>query len=185
MLKTVALTLILSLAPMVVMAETPKAPAAKPEMSKLSPMTGVWKGRAKGTDRAGKAYDIIQTERVGFMLDGDVLVVEGKGYEDGGAVAFNALGVVSYNAMTQKYEFRAYSGGFAGTHSFEVTPEGFVWEMAAGPKAKIRYLIVIKDGTWVETGEYIAEGQPGRKFIELNLKRVGDSDWPVAGTIKP
>jgi len=57
-----------------------------------------------------------------------------------------------------------------------------VWEIPAGPMT-IRYTAVIKDGGWLEVGDRIIPGKEPVRFFEMNLKRVGDSDWPVSGTI--
>jgi hypothetical protein len=114
-----------------------------------------------------------------------VLVIEGTGYDAGGKVAFNAFGVISWNAQTQGYEFRAYNGGRAGTFKMTPTDTGAVWEMPAGPNANIVSTITIKDGTWHEVQQYVAQGQPARTTVEMNLKRIGDSDWPATGAIKP
>jgi hypothetical protein len=32
-------------------------------------------------------------------------------------------------------------------------------------------------------GERIAQGQPPLRVVELNLRRVGDTDWPGAGAV--
>jgi len=49
----------------------------------------------------------------------------------------------------------------------------------------IRYTAVIKDGTWNEVGDRVTKGQEPVRFFEMNLTRVGDSDWPAAGAIPP
>ena len=50
---------------------------------------------------------------------------------------------------------------------------------------KIRYTAVIKDGAWREVGDQIAPGKEPARFFEMNLKRVGDTDWPAGGAISP
>jgi hypothetical protein len=154
---------------------TPDRAAA---MAKLSFMRGVWAGPAKGVDRAGP-YEVWQTERMGPMLDGDVIVVEGRGYKADGSTGFNAFGVVSWDARTGKYELRSYAQGYAGTFELTPTADGYVWEVPAGPGAVIRYTAVIKDGTWHEWGERVAANQPAAKIFDMTLKRVADTDWPL------
>ncbi|ESQ88168.1 hypothetical protein ABAC460_16030 [Asticcacaulis sp. AC460] len=163
--------------------------AAKPStnaaaIAKLDGMKGVWKGPAKGFSQSGP-FELTQTERVGNMLGGDVLVVEGRGYKADGKLEFNAFGIVSWNNETQKYEFRAYNGGRSGTFKFEVTETGAVWEMPAGPTARIVSTITLTGDTWREVQEYVADGQPPRQFFEMNLKRVSDTEWPAAGAVAP
>jgi hypothetical protein len=154
-------------------------------LAKFDAMKGVWKGEAKGYGPGGVPFTVTQTERIGALLGGDILAVEGTGYQADGKVAFNAFGVISWNAQTQGYEFRAYTGGHSGTFKMTPTNTGAVWEMPAGPNANIVSTITIKDGTWHEVQQYVAQGQPGRTVVEMKLKRVGDSDWPASGAIKP
>jgi hypothetical protein len=49
----------------------------------------------------------------------------------------------------------------------------------------IHYTAVIKDGAWSEVGDRIVSGKDPVRFFEMNLKRVGDTDWPAAGAISP
>ena len=51
--------------------------------------------------------------------------------------------------------------------------------------AKIRYTATIKDGKWNEVGDRIAPGKDPVRIFEMNLVRVGDTDWPAAGAIPP
>ena len=47
----------------------------------------------------------------------------------------------------------------------------------------IRYTMTLKDGIWNEVGDRIMPGKDPVRFFEMNLKRVGDTDWPAAGAI--
>lgn len=166
-------------------AQHPPADAAErtAAMQKLASLHGTWKGTAKGNMR-GAAIDLIQTERIGPMLDGDVLVIEGRGYKADGGLDFNALAIISYDTPKDTYQFRSYANGYAGTYEFRVTDTGYSWEMPADPGASIRHDIQIKDSTWLESSYYIKEGAEPVKFLELKLERVGDTEWPAAGFIK-
>jgi len=161
------------------------ASAQNAQMAPLDMMKGVWKGEAKGYGPGGAPYDITQTERVGAMNGGDLLLIEGRGY-DGATLKFNAFGVVSWNPQTQGYEFRAYNSGFAVTAPMKVDGATAVWEMPAGPNATVRFTIDFSTaGVWHETGQYIAAGQPPRPILDMTLKHVGDTDWPAAGAVQP
>lgn len=151
-------------------------------MAKLVPLHGEWRGTAKGNIR-GQVFDVTQTERVGPMQGGDVVVIEGRGYAASGKLEFNAFALVSYDTTKDVYEFRNYAHGQANTYPFFVTDTGYSWEMPAGPNAKIRYDITITNGKWVEIGYYIRENKEPAKFMELNLERLGDSSWPAAGFV--
>jgi hypothetical protein len=160
-------------------------PSNAEAMAKLSPLMGTWRGTAKGVGPDRKPFEVTQTERVGPMLSGNVVVIEGRGYEADGALAFNAFAIVSYNVQIKAYEFRTYNGPYAGIYPFFVTDTGFAWEMPAGPDAKMRYTIDIKDGRWLEVGQYIKTGKPPVTTITLDVKRLGDTDWPAAGAVTP
>lgn len=170
---------------------SPALPAVKPTdslvepMAKLAFMRGIWAGRATGVERDGKPYSVTQIERMGPMLGGDVVVVEGRGYRDDNTTGFNAFAVASYNPQTQKYELRSYAQGYAGTFELTLTPTGYVWEVPAGPKAITRFTATITATTWREVGEFVSEGGAPKQIFEMNLKRVGETDWPLGAPPSP
>src|SRR5688500_33504 len=76
--------------------------AQREAMKPLAWMHGRWQGEAWAVTPDGKRHEMIQTERVGPMLDGAILVVEGKAFDRAGKPAdFNAFGVISYDATTK------------------------------------------------------------------------------------
>jgi hypothetical protein len=159
-------------------------PALKEPMSKLEILHGIWAGPASGSTR-GAPYKVTQTERIGTILGGDVLVIEGRGYRDDNTTGFNAFAAISWNAQTQKYEMRSYAQGYAGTFDFTLTPTGYIWEVPAGPNAVMRFTATVTKTTYREVGEYIAEGGTPKQTFEMNLKRVADTDWPVGTPVSP
>jgi len=155
-------------------------------MAKLSEVRGVWRGPAKSLRNDGTWHEITQTERMGPMLDGGVRVIEGRGYEADGALSFNAFGVLSYNVDAKAYEFRSYNGANAGTFPWTITPTGFAWEVPAGPQMTVHYDITLKDDVWHEVGTRVPKASgAGVKIFEMTLKRVSETDWPLAGAIQP
>ncbi|MGZ6098395.1 MAG: hypothetical protein ACXWLL_08385 [Myxococcaceae bacterium] len=176
-------------------AHAPPAPAAPPAvtaspgraeaMAKLSFMRGVWAGPASGTGLDGRPFHVWQTERMGPLLGGDILVVEGRGYRDDDTTGFNAFAVVSYEPRSGQYEIRSYAMGQAGTFPLTPTEDGYVWTIPAGPGRTLRYTAVVKDGVWNEVGDLLVEGKPPVRTFEMTLRRVGDTDWPGAGAVSP
>ena len=164
--------------PEVLLAEQRKAMAA------LAFMDGTWRGSAWTLLPTGEKHTVTQTERVGPMLDGAIKVVEGKGYGSDGKMAFNAFATISYNASTKVFSMRSHAQGMAGDFVLTPNPDGFVWEIPAGPMV-IRYTATIKDGTWKEVGDRIMPGKEPVRFLEMNMKRIGDSSWPAAGAVGP
>ena len=158
--------------------------AQREAMLRLAFMDGVWRGPAWSILPSGEKHSITQTERIGPMLDGSLKVIEGKGYDADGKVTFNAFATIAYDVATKVYTMHSNALGRVG--DFVLTPiaEGFTWEIPAGP-VTIRYNAVVKDGTWHEVGDRIAPGQDPVRFFDMNLKRVGDTDWPAAGAVSP
>ena len=158
--------------------------AQREAMSPLSFMDGAWRGTAWAISPSGEKRTLTQTERVGSFLGGSVKVVEGRGYEADGKVAFNAFATIFFDPAKKTYTMHSYAQGHVGDFVFTPKPDGFVWEIPAGPTT-IRYTAVIKDGAWHEVGDRIAPGKAPVRFFEMNLKRIGDTDWPAGGAISP
>src|SRR5215469_14499137 len=98
----------------------------------FAPLDGVWRGPAWTILPSGQKHTVTQTERIGPFLDGSVKVVEGRGYDPDGRVAFNAFGIISYNTRTKSYSMHSYAQGNAGDFAFKPTPDGYVWEIPGG-----------------------------------------------------
>ena len=155
--------------------------AQREAMKAFAAMDGVWRGPAWTILPSGK-HNITQTERIGPFLDGSIKVIEGRGYNLDGSVGFNAFGIISYDPATKVYTLHSHAMGQVGDFIIKPTANGYVWEIPAGPMT-IRYTAVIKDGTLREVGDRIVPGKEPVRFFEMNLKRVGDSDWPAGGAI--
>lgn len=178
---------------LILIAAGASAPAQRPDpatqiaaqreaMKALANMDGVWRGPAWTLLPSGQKHNITQTERIGTFLDGSIRVIEGRGYNEDGSVGFNAFGIISYDPATKAYALHSYAQGQAGDFVITPTGDGYVWEIPAGP-ATIRYTAVIKDGILHEVGDRIMPGKEPVRFFDMNLKRVGDTDWPAAGAI--
>lgn len=154
--------------------------AQREALAKFAFMDGVWRGTAWALLPSGEKRVLTQTERVGPFLGGSVRVIEGRGYEADGSLGFNALGIMSYKPDEKAYSFRAYAQGNVGDFVLTLTENGFSWEIPAGPMT-IRYAATIKDGKWREVGDRIFPGKDPVRFYEMELTRVGDTDWPAGG----
>lgn len=173
--------LFLAAAPSAAQEANPAAIAAQKEaMKRFEWMYGTWRGPAHGMTRAGP-YEVTQTERIGPILDGTVIVMEGKGFRPDGSVGFNAFAVLTYDVAAKRYSLRSHALGYSGDFTLNVTDSGYTWQIPAGPGATIDYKATFSQGVWTETGDYVAAGQPPRRIMEMNVRRVGDTDWPRAG----
>lgn len=153
-------------------------------MKALGAMNGLWRGPAWTLLPSGEKKTITQTERIGPMVQGSVKVVEGRGYDEQGALVFNAFGIISFDPATRSYSLRSYSQGRSADFALKLTEDGYAWEIPAGP-ATIRYTASIKDGVLRETGDRLMPGREPLRIFEMNLSRVGDSDWPSGGAVGP
>ena len=151
--------------------------AQREAMAPLAAMDGAWRGTA-WTITPGGRHDVVHTERVGPFLGGSVKVVEGRAYLPDGSVGFNAFGTISYDPQRKAYTLHSYAMGRAGDFPLDVKPDGYVWQVPAGPGAIIRYTATIGNGTWREVGDRIVGDRPPMRIFEMNLKRIGDTNWP-------
>lgn len=185
---TAALALLMALAPpQLAFGQRRPDPAAltaaqREAMDHLDALDGVWRGPAWTMMRPGEKHSVTQTERVGSFLDDTIKVIEGRGYEEDGIVAFNALGIISFDPQTESYSIRSYAQGRIGDFPVTLTDDGFRWEIEAGP-VKILYEAVIDGDTWTETGDRVMPDGEKVRFFEMTLTRVGDTDWPAGGAV--
>ncbi|MEA3040119.1 MAG: hypothetical protein QOE79_2632 [Sphingomonadales bacterium] len=173
-------------------AATPPTPAARPgppdpgalmasereAMGKLAMLDGAWRGTAWTITPRGKV-EVVHTERVGLMLAGTVRMIEGRSYLPNGTIPFVALGIISFNPGNGSYRMRSYAQGMAGDFAMTVNPDGYAWEVPAGPGAVIRYRATVANGAWKEVGFRVAGSDPPVQIFEMNLKRIGDTRFPV------
>jgi hypothetical protein len=158
--------------------------AQREAMTAFAFIDGVWRGTATTVLPSGDKRVITQTERIGPFLGGSVRVIEGRGYDASGNVSFNALGIISFDPTRRAFNLRSYALGHAGDFAIERTADGYTWELPVGP-ATIRYTAVVKDGVLTEFGDRMVQGKDPVRFFEMKLRRLGDTDWPVAGAINP
>ncbi|CAN5414953.1 hypothetical protein BH10PSE17_BH10PSE17_37200 [soil metagenome] len=150
----------------------------------LKGFEGNWRGPATIQKPDGSTVALTQTERVGPMLDGNLLMMEGRGFAADGSMPFNALGVVSFDPANHRYLFRAWAQGFGNDFPMEVAQDTFSWSIPTGP-GSVHYVATVKDDVWTEIGEFQMPGQPPRRIFEMHVKRIGDSHWPAGGALTP
>jgi hypothetical protein len=156
--------------------------AQKQALEHFKPFHGRWRGEAIIHSQAGKRT-LVQTERVGPLLDGATLLVEGRGYAPDGKLVFNAFGQIVYDPGTKLYSFQTQAMGYSGVAAVKLIPDGYIWESPAGPGAVMRYTTTLKDGIWHEVGERVAGNAPPMRTFEMTLKRIGDTQWPAADPV--
>ncbi|MEM6476444.1 MAG: DUF1579 domain-containing protein [Pseudomonadota bacterium] len=152
-------------------------------IAKSAAMDGEWRGTVTTTTPMGE-ITLTQTERVGTLAGGAVRMIEGRGYAEDGSLAFNAVAMITYDAMSDEYVMTTTARGFTGRPWFKATETGFEWGLDNGP-VKMTYEAVIDGDDWTEIGYMQFGDAPRQKFLEMKLKRIGDTDWPAEGAVGP
>jgi hypothetical protein len=156
--------------------------AQRQAMTVFARMDGVWRGPAWSVTPNGR-HEITQTERIGTFLGGSVRMIEGRGYNADGSVGFNALGIISFHADTNSYTISSWALGRGGVFPFRPTADGYEWEVPAGPGTTIRYTATVTADTLREVGFLTAGTAAPVQIFEMNLRRIGTTDWPGAGAV--
>lgn len=159
-------------------------PDQKEAMAKLARMDGIWRGSGWIVTPSGEKHAMVQTERIGPFLDGSIKVIEGRGYAPDGELMFNAFATISFDPGKSVYTMHSHAQGNVGDFVLTPTAEGFRWEIPAGPMT-IRYSAVIDSLSWREVGDRILPGRDPVRFMEMELKRIGDTTWPAGGAVGP
>ena len=149
----------------------------------VSMLQGHWRGTAETRTPAGAA-SLIQTERVGPMLDGTIVVIEGRGHAADGTMPFNAFAVVSFDPDKDEYRIRSWANGRGGDFPLWLTDTGFRWEIPAGP-ATIRYVATVEGNSWREIGTYEREDMEPMTIVDMTLEKIGETEWPLEGAVLP
>lgn len=139
----------------------------------LDRMVGTWQG--KGWIDQGKRETFNSTETVTRELDGTALMVRGVHGDaaDAKRIVHNALAIISWDQVAQRYGFRAYLGtGQSSDFTLNATDTGFAWTMDAGP-ARIRYNAIVTMASWTEDGERRLDGgKSWTPFFHMELARA-------------
>lgn len=152
-------------------------------MAALNFMDGEWVGTVEVMERSG-GIKLTQTERSGTLLGGTIRLVEGRAFDAKGKTLFNALAIISYDTRRDLYSITSHASGFATTTELKVKPNGFAWEVPAGPGAKVQFEAVVKNGVWTEVGHYVgADGKP-RKTVEMRVRKLRPTEWPAGDILK-
>jgi hypothetical protein len=141
-------------------------------MGKLSFLVGEWEGNAKAMTGPGKVQLIDQHENVQLRLGGQILVIEGMGYQQGELV-FNAMALVTFDTETQQYEMQSWLASGEKTNAYfkELSPENFEWGFPL-PNGQIRYFISLdEEGRWKENGEFSPDGKNWYPSFEMLLTK--------------
>lgn len=159
-------------------AQGPVSPEVKKAMAKLSFLEGKWEGTGTMTTGPNQKNDAKVLEVGSYKLQGTVFMVEGTGVAkmpDGSEKnVHDALGLISYDAKTNKYRMRTYrAGGEVLDPEITLKDQTIVWRFKDPTRGtKIRFTLTVKNNVWTEVGEANVDRDQWFKFFEMNLKRV-------------
>lgn len=174
----ISLTLLIGISFANAIAQAPNnSEAIKQEMKKIAYMAGRWSGEAMVKRGNTPPIKVMQEENVQFKLDGTILLIEGTGRNpETKAINFNAMAIVSYNPYTKQFGLRSHTlEGHQTEAYFKVLEENhFEWGFETPTKAKIKFDIVLDPNakTWVEKGQYSADGVTWYDTIEMKLTKI-------------
>ena len=153
------------------------APAVKAAMQKVAWLIGEWEGDGWRVTQSGAVETFTVSEVVEAKLDGQVLVIEGRGWshtQDGVRVdGHHAIGVFSYSAHEERYHFDAFvSEGYQTRATPEIGENTYSWSHSVGPNAEMQYTAQLtSDGAWFEIGSY-CRADDCQKTFEMRLTRI-------------
>jgi hypothetical protein len=115
-----------------------------------------------------------QSEDVAWGSKGTLLVIRGTGrfLETGtpGAIAFEAIALIWVDERTGELRMRAHNDGRSIDAEVELRPDTLLWGFAV-PGGRVRYTIAYNADRWHEIGEFLREGAPPFRTIEMDLRR--------------
>ena len=113
-----------------------------------------------------------QHEDIVWGAAGTVIMIRGTGRDPKtDAIVFEAAGTLWFDLDTERVQFRTHRDGRSVAADVEIKPDTMVWGFAV-PGGRVRYVIALTDHTWHETGEFIRDGAPPVRTIEMRLKRI-------------
>lgn len=149
----------------------PNVTAQKTAMEKLKFLAGTWKGKATISSADGTQITLQQSEDVRFKLDGLLLLIEGTGRNDSGAVVFNALAIVSYDPHLNQYRIRAWNGGNFVETELKVLETGFEWGFQQGPVTMRNRMNLDAKGRWSEKSQAMLKDGKQVHGVQMLLSR--------------
>lgn len=166
----------LLLLPLTLPAQDPQAAAntarARAALAPVAKMVGRWEGDARVSMGPGEPMLVRQDEDIVWGAAGTVIIIRGTGRDPkNDAIVFEAAGTLWFDLETQRAQFRTHRDGRSVAADVEIRPDTMVWGFAV-PGGRVRYVIALTDQTWHETGEFIRDGAPPVRTIEMRLRRI-------------
>lgn len=165
------------LLPFALCAQDPQSAAntarARSALAPVAKMIGRWEGDARIWMGPGEPIAVRQHEDIVWGAAETVIMIRGTGRDPkSNAIVFEAAGTLWYDLETGRAQFRSHRDGRSVAADVEIKPDTMVWGFAV-PGGRVRYTIALTDESWHETGEFLRDGAPPVRTIEMRLKRTG------------
>jgi len=102
-------------------------------------------------------------------------MIEGIGrMKSDGALVLQALGLISFDDVSGKYQMRAFNDGrwLETEVKFLDEPDAISWGFSLGEISTRSVLRTDERGNWVEHGELSVGARPWQKLIDLTVSRI-------------
>ncbi len=101
------------------------------------------------------------------------MVIKGTGYDAStDSLAFEAFGIIHWDANAAEYKFNAYSMGKQVIANAEFKDDNFIWWFETPNGGTVRYTIKFTENTWTEDGAFTQDWEQWYPFFHMELKRV-------------
>ncbi len=137
-------------------------------------LIGEWEGGAWFSFGKDDKTIINQTEDVRWMVDKEVVVIEGIGVDaNTGEKVHHAYAIVYFDITVNKFKMMTYKEGRSRVIDFELTEgKGFQWGFDIPNYGKVKYKMNINEnGQWYEYGEFSRDGKTWYKNFEMTLTK--------------
>jgi hypothetical protein len=126
----------------------------KSAMDKLAVLEGEWQGSG-WIQQQGPRLEFTQHEKVERKLNGTLLLIEGKGFEND-SLAFNAMAMASFDEKANRYRFNSflYDGKYTQAEGWFDEAGIFHWQFGVPGGGTVRYSITATEHKWLEKGAY-------------------------------
>ncbi len=172
----------IALLPTMLAAQDPRAAAtaaaiarARTALAPLAPLRGQWEGDASAMMGPGRTLRILQSEDITWGASGTVLIIKGTGRgtegPTAGEVLFEAAAMFWFDPDSGRVRMTTHRDGQSVEPGLEFRPDTLIWGFAV-PGGRVRYIIAYTNDTWHEVGEFLREGAPSVRTIDLRLKKV-------------
>lgn len=155
-------------------AQSQQPPEALPPAEAMAYMLGHWQGEGWRMSPQGERQVYRIDETLTSRAGGHAISIVGIGTDGEGDAAreiHNAFGLI-WQERDGSYRMRSVvAPGFTIETTPELTANGYVWELNAGP-VQMRYETVIEGDVWVETGARILPTGETVQILEMRLERV-------------